>query len=111
MHSRYAAQGLHVLAFPCNQFGGQEPDSVEDILKSTSELYGRTFPLMDKIDVHGPNALPLYKEMLDPEEKLITWNFHKFLVSRDGLLHGSYKPKVSPLAMEEDIKKLLASKL
>jgi glutathione peroxidase len=80
---------------------------VEKVLKNTASTYGRTFPLQDKIDVSGSAALPLYKELLDPEESLISWNFHKFLINRKGELTGSYKPKVSPFEMEDDIVSLL----
>ena len=83
---------------------------MDSILAETAKKYGRTFDLMEKIKVTGAGALPLYKEMLDPEQNLITWNFHKFLIDRDGALVGSYKPKVSPLQMEDEIKQLLAQK-
>merc|ERR1711916_351634 len=106
LHEKYNADGLEILAFPCNQFGGQEPASLPEILKNTAADYGRTFPLQDKIDVKGPQAIPLYKEMLNTES-VITWNFHKFLINRKGELYGSYKPKISPFAMEDDIVSLL----
>ena len=94
------------MAFPCNQFGGQEPDALDEILEKTARLYGRTFPLMDKVDVKGPDAIPLYK-WLNEDDKLITWNFHKFLIDRQGQVVGSYKPKVSPAQLEPEIVRLL----
>ena len=102
---KYEKDGFAILALPCNQFGGQEPDDVETILKKTAKKYGRTFPLMSKIDVLA--AHPLFKELLDPQESLISWNFHKFLVDRHGRVTGSYKPKISPKTMEKDIVSLL----
>ncbi len=69
--------------------------------------FGRTFDLQSKIEVHGPGALPMYRDLLNKDGKEITWNFHKFLIRPDGSVYGSYKPKVTPFEMEEDIVKLL----
>ncbi len=107
MHKQLGQQGLAILAFPCNQFGAQEPEELADILKETEKKFGRSFPLQAKIDVSGDKALPLFGEILNVGGKEITWNFHKFLVNKEGVLVGSFKPKVSPLEMESDIVKLL----
>ena len=77
------------------------------ILAQTAKKFGRTFPLQSKVEVSGPKALSLYSEVLNVGGKEITWNFHKFLVSKTGEVTGSYKPKVGPLEMETDIVKLL----
>jgi glutathione peroxidase len=77
------------------------------ILTQTAKKFGRTFPLQSKVEVSGPKALPLYAEILNVGGKEITWNFHKFLIDKKGVVAGSYKPKVGPLEMETDIVKLL----
>jgi len=94
------------LAFPCDQFGGQEPDAIDAIVTNTAQTYGRPFRLFATVDVRGPDADPLYV-WLNEREEHITWNFHKFLIDRSGRLRGSYKPKMSPLELEADIVKLL----
>ena len=109
LYEKHAESGFEILAFPCNQFGGQEPEPVETILKQTADKFGRSFPLQGKIEVHGSDADPLYK-MLDPKESLITWNFGKFLVDDEGKVTGYYAPKISPLGMEDDIVSLLNHK-
>ena len=86
IHERYADRGFAVLGFPCNQFGGQEPGSPEEIATFCSTTYGVTFPMFAKIDVNGENRDPLYGELTqtpDPEGAAgdIQWNFEKFLVS------------------------------
>ena len=109
LYEKYEKDGLSILALPCNQFGGQEPEPVDAILKKTSEKFGRTFPLQAKVDIHGPEAIDLYK-MLDPKENYVTWNFGKYLADREGHIVGYYAPKISPLAMEKDIELLLNKK-
>lgn len=86
-----------------------QPDTVDAVLKATAANFGRSFPLMDKIDVKGDAAIPLFLWLNTPE--VITWNFHKFLFDRSGALRGSFKPKVSPLQMETEIVALLAEKV
>src|SRR3954451_21609917 len=85
----YADRGFTVLGFPCNQFGGQEPGSAEEIATFCSANYGVTFPLYEKIDVNGPGRHPLYETLTavpDAHGKSgdIQWNFEKFLLSPDG---------------------------
>lgn len=103
---------LEVLAFPCNQFGAQEPGSNEEIESFCDLTFKTSFPLFDKIDVNGANTHPLY-EYLKSEatgllgSKKIKWNFTKFLVDKKGNVVQRYAPTTKPLAIEEDIKKAI----
>ena len=105
-------RGFEVLAFPCNQFGKQEPGSADEIAEFCQVNFGTSFPLMAKIDVNGEDADPLY-EWLKAEapgvlgSKRIKWNFTKFLVNRDGKVEKRYAPTHKPAAIAEDIEKLL----
>ncbi len=96
----YGPRGFSVLGFPCNQFMGQEPGSAEEILEFCSTTYGVTFPLFEKIDVNGPDRHPLYQELCATIDATgyggdIRWNFEKFLISPDGLIHR-FDPGVTP---------------
>ncbi|WP_308493840.1 glutathione peroxidase [Microbacterium terrisoli] len=96
----YGDRGFTVLGFPCNQFMGQEPGTMEDILTFCSNTYGVTFPVFEKIKVNGPHAAPLYKALKkakDPEGKHgpIRWNFEKFVLTPDGEVHR-YRPQTRP---------------
>ena len=82
-------EGLLVVGFPCNQFGGQEPGTHEEICQFTSETFGVNFPLMAKIDVKGENQSPIYEELTkttgsDGYQGVIRWNFEKFIVDKNG---------------------------
>ena len=84
-------QGLLVVGFPCNQFGGQEPGSHEEICRFTSETFGVDFPLMSKIDVKGENQSALYEALtkiagVDGHQGPVRWNFEKFLIDYEGKL-------------------------
>ena len=87
LYERYASDGFVVLGFPCNQFGGQEPGSAQEILNFVSK-YGVTFPLFQKVDVNGANTHPLFKYLKEQKGELlgndIKWNFAKFLIGRNG---------------------------
>jgi glutathione peroxidase len=136
LYLKYKDQGLEILAFPCNQFLGQEPGTNEEIQSFCSLNYNVTFPLFDKIDVNGEAESPLYtylKEqapfkgypegaedfasMLDEihqktgtgfdQGDAIRWNFGKFLVSKDGKTILRFEPMVSPTDLEEDIQRML----
>jgi glutathione peroxidase len=101
LHERYADQGFEVLGFPCNQFGGQEPGSAEEIQQFCSMTYGVTFPMFEKIDVNGPNRHPLYDQLTktadaDGHDGDIRWNFEKFLVDPDGNVVARYSPVTKP---------------
>jgi len=105
IHERYGARGFAVLGFPCNQFGGQEPGSPEEIATFCSTTYGVTFPLYEKIDVNGQARHPLYTELTQAPDASgeagdIQWNFEKFLVSPDGTVVARYRPTTDPEAPE-----------
>ena len=95
--------GLTVLGFPCNQFGGQEPGTNEEIKAFCTTKYAVTFPLFDKIDVNGPHRHPLYTALAGENSPFpgdIRWNFCKFLVGRDGRILQRFDTKVKPDAPE-----------
>ncbi|MCU1455804.1 MAG: glutathione peroxidase [Acidimicrobiales bacterium] len=101
IHERYADRGFAVLGFPCNQFGGQEPGSPEEIATFCSTTYGVTFPLYEKIDVNGDDRDPLYAELTETADAEgaagdIQWNFEKFLVSPDGEVVARFRPMIDP---------------
>jgi glutathione peroxidase len=113
LYDSFAAKGLVVLGFPCNQFGGQEPGSTEDIQSFCQVNYGVTFPLSEKVDVNGGNAHPLYKYLTAAKPGLlglkdIKWNFTKFLVDRQGNVVKRYAPTDTPESIAQDIESLLA---
>ena len=100
MHEKFKDRGFSVIGVPCNQFGGQEPGSAEEIETFCSTSYGVTFPLLEKIDVNGENQHPLYAELTqvaDAEGKAgdVVWNFEKFLIAPDGTV-TRYSPLVTP---------------
>jgi glutathione peroxidase len=101
LHEKYKGRGFAVLGFPCNQFGGQEPGSAEEIKTFCSTSYGVTFPLYEKIDVNGPDRHPLYAELVEVADNKghtgdIQWNFEKFLISPQGEVLARYNPVVTP---------------
>lgn len=106
IYSRLAGRGLEILAFPCNQFGKQEPGTSDEI-KEFASRYGATFPIFERIDVNGPTAHPVYKylraHLPGTLGSSLKWNFTKFLVARDGSLVKRYAPPTNPLAIEPDI--------
>jgi len=112
LYEQYKGQGLEVLAFPCNQFGAQEPGSEAEIKSFCSLTYNVTFPLFAKIDVNGPNTAPLF-EFLKKEEKGILgtegikWNFTKFLVDKNGNVVERYAPTTTPESIGEKVAPLL----
>lgn len=113
LHTDYGPRGLVVLGFPCNQFGGQEPGTASDIASFCDLNFGVTFPLMNKVEVNGPQAHPLYKWLTDTAPgilgtKAIKWNFTKFLVSRDGQTVKRYAPNDAPAQITKDIEAALA---
>jgi glutathione peroxidase len=99
---RYRDRGLVVLGVPCNDFGAQEPGDEAEIRAFCAKYYGVTFPLTCKTDVIGASAHPFYLAIADllGEEALPRWNFHKFLIGRDGELLGSFPSKASPQGTE-----------
>lgn len=111
LHEKYADQGLVILGFPCNQFGGQEPGSEEEIQSNCLLNYGVKFPMFAKIDVNGENAHPLFKYLKEEQHGFITddikWNFTKFLIDKNGKPIDRYAPTTKPASIEEDIERLL----
>ena len=131
LHRDAAARGLQILGFPCNQFGEQEPGTAEEIQTFCATNYGITFPIMEKIDVNGPDAAPLYQylrteapgdfgpdsgrlyeilkqrrpEVLDTDE--VKWNFTKFLVGRDGEVLKRYESQDTPESIAAELDAVL----
>ncbi|MCX7879142.1 MAG: glutathione peroxidase [Ignavibacteria bacterium] len=112
LYRKYKNRGFEILAFPCNQFGNQEPGTNEEIKNFCKTNYDVSFLLFDKIDVNGDNAHPLYKFLKDAKpgimgSKDIKWNFTKFLVDKEGNVVDRYAPQTTPEKLEKDIEKLL----
>jgi glutathione peroxidase len=101
LQKKYEPKGFTVIGFPCNQFGGQEPGSAEDIQKFCATNYGITFPIMEKIEVNGPGRHEIYKVLTPIADTAgrtgdIQWNFEKFVVSADGTKITRFAPKTKP---------------
>lgn len=102
LYGSYQEKGLIIVGFPCNQFGGQEPGTAEQIESFCQKNYGVTFPLMAKVDVKGKEQHPVYRWLTSRSENgamdtEVKWNFHKFLIDEDGRLVMSLESGVSPL--------------
>ncbi|KAK3032821.1 hypothetical protein RJ639_035427 [Escallonia herrerae] len=113
LYQKYKDQGLEILAFPCNQFGKQEPGDNEEIQETVCTMFKAEFPIFDKIDVNGKNAAPLYNFLKAEKGGFfvdgIKWNFTKFLINKEGKVVERYAPITSPLKIEKDIQNLLGS--
>jgi glutathione peroxidase len=113
LNKKYAAKGLVVLGFPCDQFAHQEPGSDEEIRQFCEINYGVSFPLMAKIEVNGPGAHPLFVELRTRAGGFlgdaIKWNFTKFLVSPGAKTVKRFAPTVEPEKLESDIEEVLRS--
>ena len=99
LHRELKDQGFTVIGFPCNQFGSQEPEGEPQIAQFCRTRYGISFPLSAKLEVNGPNAHPLYRFLTAPDTGVagdISWNFEKFLISRDGKVLKRYPPPTTP---------------
>ncbi len=111
LHQEFKDQGLEILAFPCNQFGNQEPGDADEIKNFCSLNYDVSFPLMNKVDVNGDDADPLWKYLKSEKSGLlgsrIKWNFTKFLVDREGNVVARYGPAVKPEQLKSEIEALL----
>jgi glutathione peroxidase len=108
----YKDQGLEILAFPCNQFGSQEPGDAEEIKNFCSLNYDVSFPLFSKVNVNGDETAPVYgflKESLPGilGSRVVKWNFTKFLVDKNGVPHSRYAPTDKPKDILKDIKEIL----
>lgn len=111
LYKEYHQKGFEVLAFPCNQFGAQEPGDENEIKNFCSLTYDVTFPMFSKVDVNGDNAHPLYhylKESLPGVlgTKAVKWNFTKFLVDKEGHPVKRFAPTDKPLDLKSEIEKL-----
>ncbi len=112
LHQRYHAQGLVILGFPCNQFGQQEPGDATSIGAFCQKNYGVSFTMMDKVDVNGKDASPLWDYLKKEKPGLlglpaIKWNFTKYLVDRQGHVVKRFAPQTTPTSMADDIEALL----
>lgn len=112
IYEKYKEQGFEVLGFPCNQFGGQDPGSNQEIGSFCQRNYGVSFPMFAKVDVKGPEAHAIFRYLTREAKGIlgsenIKWNFTKFLVSRDGKVLNRYAPTTKPESLEEDIEKAL----
>ena len=101
LHEEYAGLGFTVVGVPCNQFGGQEPGTSEEIAEFCSATYGVTFPMTEKIDVNGSGRHPLYAVLTQHADEQgregdIQWNFEKFLLDADGTVVARFAPSVAP---------------
>ncbi|MHB8493322.1 MAG: glutathione peroxidase [Casimicrobiaceae bacterium] len=112
LYRKYRDQGLEVLGFPCNQFGGQEPGNEQEIATFCETNYDVTFPMFAKVDVNGDQAAPVYRYLKSAKPGLlgteaIKWNFTKFLVDRGGTAIARYAPNDTPESIEADVAKAL----
>lgn len=112
VYEKYKDNGLEILAFPCNQFGAQEPGSNEEIKLFCEKKYATTFPIYSKVDVNGADVHPLYKYLKTQAPGVlksvdIKWNFTKFLVDKDGKVLKRYAPITKPEDIVPDIEKAL----
>jgi len=104
LQAEYGGERFTVLGVPCNQFGGQEPGSPEEIATFCSATYGVSFPLTEKIEVNGPGRHPLYAELTETPDATraagdVQWNFEKFLVAPDGAV-TRFRPRTEPESEE-----------
>ena len=112
LYQQFKDKDFEVLGFPCNQFGAQEPGDADEIAEFCKINFGVTFPLMEKIDVNGPDASPLFDWMKNEAKgvmgtRAIKWNFTKFLIDREGNVVKRYGSSDKPAAIAKDIEKLL----
>jgi glutathione peroxidase len=101
LHETYAGRGFTVVGIPCNQFGGQEPGTSEEIAEFCSATYGVTFPMTEKVEVNGDGRHPMYAELVQSADEEgsdgdISWNFEKFLVDGSGKVVARFSPGVVP---------------
>jgi glutathione peroxidase len=101
LHEEYAARGFTVVGVPCNQFMGQEPGTAEEIAEFCSATYGVTFPMTEKVEVNGPAAHPLFRQLtavpdVDGKDGEVAWNFEKWLLSGQGEVVARFRPRTEP---------------
>ena len=113
LHDSYADRGFTVLGFPCDQFGGQEPGTEDEIAAFCERNYGVSFPMFAKVDVNGDDAHPLFRWLREEKGGVlgdrIKWNFTKFLVGKDGQVVKRYPPTTKPERLVDDIEQALAA--
>ena len=112
LQKKYGSENFSVLAFPCNQFGGQEPGSNEEIVEFCTLNYSNTFPVFSKVDVNGNEAHPLFNFLTTEKKGLlgtekIKWNFTKFLINKEGEPVARYGSSTTPEKIQADIEKIL----
>ena len=112
LHATLGPKGLVVLGFPCNQFGGQDPGSNEEIGNFCQQNYGVSFQMMEKVNVNGDDAHPLYAWLKKQApgilgSEAIKWNFTKFLINRQGEVIKRFAPQDTPESLMSDIEKAL----
>ena len=112
IYQKYKDKDFVILGFPCNQFGGQEPGTADEIKSFCALNFGVTFPMFEKINVNGKNTHPLYAYLKSEAKGImgtetIKWNFTKFLVNKDGSVIARFASKDTPESIEEEIVKLL----
>jgi len=112
LYEKYGSESFEVLAFPCNQFAGQEPEENAEIVSFCQLTYQVTFPVFAKIDVNGNNALPLFAYLKTQQKgvlgtEAIKWNFTKFLVTAKGEVVKRYSPSTTPSSIAQDIESYL----
>ena len=113
LYRKYHDRGFEVLGFPCNQFGGQEPGTADEIATFCSTTYDVTFPMFAKVDVNGAKAHPLFEHLKAEKpgalgSKAIKWNFTKFLVNARGEVVERYGSSTTPAAIDADVARALA---
>ena len=101
LHEKYGGEGLAVVGVPCNQFGGQEPGTADQISEFCTSKYGVKFDMLEKVDVNGDGACDLYKELTALDVKpagsgKISWNFEKFIIGKDGKVVARFAPRTKP---------------
>ncbi|MFT5819858.1 MAG: glutathione peroxidase [Crocinitomix sp.] len=111
LHAKFNPDGLVILGFPCNQFGGQEPETNETMIETCEINHGVTFQLLEKTEVNGKNTHPVFKWLKSETGGFfgsrIKWNFTKFLIAPDGKTIKRYSSVTKPEKIEADIKALL----
>lgn len=109
LHAELADQGFAVLGFPSNDFMGQEPGSEDEIRDFCTNTYGVRFPMFEKVSVTGKDATPLYRALAGESGEAPKWNFHKYLIDRDGTFVASFGSRTTPedAALRQQIERLL----
>lgn len=112
LHQDYADKGVVILGVPCNQFGAQEPGNADEIASFCSTTYEVSFPILEKVDVNGSNAHPLYQWLKNQKPGLlgtegIKWNFTKFLINKQGEVVDRFAPQTTPDDLRKELDKLI----